>query len=208
MLSSKPGDVLEFWFGTAREGGAALEQGFKRWFSSSSDFDTEIENRYGALVEKALAGGLRSWETDVSSRLALIILLDQFPRNIFRSSPRAFAGDARALALAQRTLASPQEFKVLHPVEKMFLLMPFQHVEEIDLQEEGVALFRQLEETASDQAQDNLETLLHGAREFAELHRDIIRRFGRFPHRNAVLGRENTAEEQAWLDDDAPRFGQ
>ena len=204
MSSSKPGDILEFWFGAACEGGAALEQAFKRWFSSGPEFDAEIENRFGDLVKKALEGGLQSWETDVSARLALIILLDQFPRNIYRGSPQAFSGDARALSLAQRTLADTAEFDALHPVEKMFLLMPYQHVEDTDLQEKGVAAYRELEV----QAPDYLRKLLSGAREFAEVHRDIVRRFGRFPHRNAVLDRQNTPEEQAWLEDDAPRFGQ
>src|SRR5690606_5793018 len=133
----------------------------------------------------ALAGGLVDWEDDVRTRLALILVLDQFPRNVFRRTAKAFAGDERANALAKRTVASG-EIEALSPVERFFLLMPYQHDENPATQEEGV---RRFEELAALPVSAPLQEMLRSGLGYARRHCDIIARFGRFPYRNAALGR-------------------
>ncbi|HEX7031192.1 MAG TPA: DUF924 family protein [Gammaproteobacteria bacterium] len=205
---SSPCDVLDFWFGgVSRSDGddaAGSENPFQRWFGGADAFDAEIRERFGALIDTALEGGLADWEDDVPSRLALILLLDQFPRNVFRRTARAFAGDERALGLARRTVANGEDER-LAPAERFFLLMPYQHAEDRDTQAEGVRLF---EELAALAVPGPLKKMLASGLEYARKHCDIIARFGRFPYRNAVLGRETTAEEEKWLTESGERFGQ
>ncbi|MBW3568031.1 MAG: DUF924 domain-containing protein [Proteobacteria bacterium] len=198
-------DVLEFWFGDAAGGDeAALQDAFSRWFGGGDAFDTEIEERFGVHIETALSGGLVDWESDVRSRLALVILLDQFPRNVFRRTAKAFAGDDRAIQLARDAVREGLDEKLL-PVEQVFLLMPYQHAEDISLQEEGVRLFRLL---ADGTEPHSVKKLLQSSFKYAQKHCDIIARFGRFPYRNAVLGRRSTPDEERWLQDSGERFGQ
>ena len=170
-----PEIVLAFW----REAGPA------RWFHKDSAFDSEIEKRFLNLFEAAASGRLTAWEGTAEAALALVLVLDQFPRNMFRGTARAFAGDELARAVADRALARGFDQQV--PAgERIFFYMPFEHSENLADQERAVALLR---------ATGNADLM-----KWAELHADIIRRFGRFPHRNAVLGRTSTAEEQAFLD--------
>ena len=198
-------DVLDFWFGDAAGGDeSALQDAFSRWFGGGNAFDAEIEERFGAHIETALSGGLVDWESDIRSRLALVILLDQFPRNVFRRTAKAFAGDDRALKLARDAVHDNQDERLL-PVERVFLLMPYQHAEDISVQEEGVRLFRSLSDNAE---RDDVKKLLQSSFQYAQKHRDIIARFGRFPYRNAVLGRRSTPGEERWLQDSGERFGQ
>lgn len=196
-------EVLAFWFDGVDDvvgpGDAA-----RRWFGGDAGFDTEIRERFGALVATALGGGLPEWEDDVRHRLALILVLDQFPRNIFRHSARAFAGDARALRLARRTVDAGEHRK-LGPAQRCFLLMPFQHAEDPATQDEGVRLFEQLLLEEGSQA---WRELLLSALDFARRHQAIIARFGRFPHRNDALERTMTADEARWLRESGERFGQ
>ena len=168
-------DVVAFW----------RDAGRGRWFRKNAAFDLEIARRFAAATEAAQAGALEEWRSEPQSALALILLLDQFPRNIWRGSPRAFAGDARAAARAEDAIA--RRFDRLAPAAlRAFFYMPFMHSERLADQERCVALF-----TASAPGGGNLR--------FAREHRDIIRRFGRFPHRNAVLGRRSTAAEIDFL---------
>lgn len=198
-------DVLDFWFVDAASGDeAALQDAFSRWFGGGAAFDAEIEERFGAHIETALSGGLTDWETGIRSRLALVILLDQFPRNVFRRTAKAFAGDDRALKLARDAVHDNQDEKLL-PVERVFLLMPYQHAEDLAVQEEGVRLFRTL---ANNAERDGVKKLLQNSFQYARKHRDIIARFGRFPYRNAVLGRRPTPDEERWLQESGERFGQ
>ncbi|MDX1443149.1 MAG: DUF924 family protein [Gammaproteobacteria bacterium] len=207
-MNTTPAAVIEYWIGDVLRDVAFLDSAFKRWFNGGDAVDTEIRERFGAAVEIALEGGLREWEDTIRDSLALVILLDQFPRNIHRSTPRAFAGDDRALAIAQRWQDS-RDFTALDYPEQVFLLMPYQHVEEIDTQEEGVRRFRALEDEACQTgAPCAVVKWLAATREYAELHRDIIARFGRFPHRNRILERESTAEETAWMEEGGQNFGQ
>lgn len=184
-----PEAVLDFWFGT--DGQARAE-----WFRKDDAFDRLIAGRFGALVERALAGELRDWEAQPASALALILLLDQFTRNIFRGTPRAFAGDALALAAARALVASSGD-AALPPLGRSFVYLPFEHAEDLAAQHEAVRLFSALEASAP-QAKGMLE--------YALRHRDIVARFGRFPHRNAILGRESTPEEIAFLREPGSSF--
>ncbi|MFN3655807.1 MAG: DUF924 family protein [Pseudolabrys sp.] len=171
----KPSEVVTFW----REAGPA------RWFSKDTAFDEEIRTRFLATYEAAADGRLRDWEANAEGALALLILLDQFPRNMFRGQARAFDADSLARAIAAGALVRGFDAQVA-PNMRSFFYLPFEHSEDMADQERCIALYK-----ASGDA-DGLK--------WAELHADIIRRFGRFPHRNAALGRPTTAEEQAFLD--------
>jgi uncharacterized protein (DUF924 family) len=193
-LDPRAAEVLDFWFGTP----GTAEHGRARdlWFTKRAGTDALIRTRFGALIEAALRGDCDAWIDSGSQRgaLALIVVLDQFTRNAFRDTPRAFAGDAKALRLAAELVASGQDRKLsLH--ERWFAYLPFEHAESLALQDRSVALFEQL-------AQDGLAEPL----DWAVRHRDVIARFGRFPHRNALLGRPSTAEENAFLTQPGARF--
>lgn len=170
-------DVLAFW----------RAAGEKKWFAKDDAFDAEIKARFLNTYEAASAGQLSDWEATPESALALTIVLDQFPRNMFRHDARAFAADATARSVADRALARSFDRRVAAD-ERLFFYLPFEHSETMADQERCCALVKTL---------GNAD-LLH----WAELHADIIRRFGRFPHRNAVLGRMTTPEEKAYLDND------
>ena len=169
-----PHDVVAFW----------REAGPKRWFNKDPAFDEEIRRRFLATHEAAAAGKLRGWEDNAQGALALLILLDQFPRNMFRGDARTFATDPLARAVAAAALV--KGFDSQFPDLRSFFYLPFEHSEDLADQERALALYR----AACDD--DDLK--------WAQTHADIIRRFGRFPHRNAVLGRSTTPEEQAFLD--------
>jgi len=186
--------VLDFWFGA--EGSPESGKSRPEWFRKDPAFDDSIRQRLGAQVEAALAGGLRDWDSHAASALARILLLDQFTRNIFRDTPRAFAGDALALAAARAMVAARQD-ATLPPLQRSFIYLPFEHAEDLAAQDESVRLFAQLA-AAAPELQQTLD--------YAHRHRDVIARFGRFPHRNKVLGRESTAEEIAFLQQPGSRF--
>jgi uncharacterized protein (DUF924 family) len=179
--------VLRFWFGSGRRD--------KRWFKSSAAFDREIGVRFLALHEEAAAGVLAHWERAPAECLALIVLLDQFPRNMFRGTAGAFATDPLALVAAMRAVADGFEGG-MPPLERMFVYLPFQHAESLPEQEKACELTRSL--VAFPETAD--------AYRYAKRHRDIIARFGRFPHRNAVLGRVSTPEETKFLQEPGSSF--
>jgi uncharacterized protein (DUF924 family) len=177
-------DVLLFWFGPA----ATRGQRDARWFRKDDAFDRECRERFLPLHERAAAGALYRWENEAQGSLALILLLDQFPRNMFRGTPRAFATDSLALEAARRAVA--QRFdKDMLPVERMFLYLPFEHSENLADQVLACELTKPLE--AFPETED--------AYRYALAHRRIIERFGRFPHRNAILARDSTSEETEFL---------
>jgi uncharacterized protein (DUF924 family) len=175
-------EVLDFWFGTPP--GAVKRE----WFVKDAAFDETIRARFGVLVEQALARPL-GWCGTPQERLAEIVVLDQFPRNLFRGQARAFAGDARACALAL-ALIDDGGYLQLHRVQRWFAVLPLEHAEDLALQQRSVALFEAL---AAEDAS------LEGAADYARRHRDVIARFGRFPHRNAALGRVSTDDEKVYL---------
>lgn len=182
-------DVLDFWFLPA----AAPDHGRFRpeWFRKDAAFDAEIGRRCADLVAQAVAGGLQQWETTAAGALARILLLDQFPRNLYRGSAQAFAGDPAALALAERLVADGQD-KNLPPIQHLFVFLPFEHSESQLDQERSVALFAGLRREAQSPTFDSVY-------DYAVRHRAIVERFGRFPHRNQALGRASTPEEIEFL---------
>jgi uncharacterized protein (DUF924 family) len=185
-------EVLDFWFLPAGSQGHGEQRGV--WFRKDAQFDAAIRTRFGALIEQAVAGGLRDWDdAGAEGRLARILLLDQFTRNVWRDTPQAFGGDALALAAAQEMLDAGDDL-TLAPLARAFAYLPFEHAEDLALQQQSVALFEQLNVRFG-----ALAPTLAGMRDYAIRHRDVIARFGRFPHRNAILGRSSTPEEQAYL---------
>jgi len=197
-----PDDVLDFWLGDGVALGWPSQNLKERWFGGSATLDLEIRTRFGAVVRLAVQGGLQDWEPPLHSRLALVILLDQFTRNVFRATGQAFDGDERARQLTLQTLAL-QEDRQLPWVGRVFLYMPLMHAEDSALQSKSVACFSQLMADAP----ATLKPQLQGNLDFALAHQSMIARFGRFPYRNAALGRISTAEEKDFLLTGS-RFGQ
>lgn len=187
-----PAEILAFWFS---------ERARPLWFKRDAAFDEAIRARFAAAVEAAIAGRLGGWEREPESCLALLILLDQFPRNLHRGSPRAFAGDTAARAVARRAIARGLDRRV--PADRrLFFYLPFEHSEDPADQRQAVALFRRLAETETGAAREQaLEQLV-----WAERHAAVIERFGRFPHRNAILGRDSTPEELEFLKEPGSSF--
>jgi uncharacterized protein (DUF924 family) len=178
-------DVLDFWF--EGDPDAFREE---RWFGTSDTFDAECRDRFGLTARAALDGALDAWTYSPEGSLALVLALDQFPRNIHRGSHLAFAGDAHARRVADGAVRGGAD-RFLTPVQRIFLYLPFEHSEDMQDQDHSVALFDALALEAPHLAE---------CRKAAQRHRGAIRRFGRFPHRNAALGRTTTPEEAAWMD--------
>jgi uncharacterized protein (DUF924 family) len=195
-------DVLRFWFEDGLEQGWPSSNMSALWFRANRGTDAEIEERFGTFVEAALWSELVDWEGRARSRLALIILLDQFTRNIYRGTARAFAGDHRAQTLVQEGLALSMD-EELPWVGRVFFYMPLMHAEDEDLQDRAVACYQRLHDAAPPEIAEKVK----GNIKFAKEHQEIIQRFGRFPHRNRVLERESTEEELAFLEN-ASSYGQ
>jgi uncharacterized protein (DUF924 family) len=195
--------VLDFWFSAAELDAPQIDSRMERWFGGGSQIDAQIRDEFGELVRRGLAGRLEAWADTAEGRLALIILLDQFCRNIYRGTSKAFVGDRRALKLCVEG-SIRGDYKALSPIQRVFFFMPLQHSEALNVQEKSVRIFNALAEGVSDTLRETFLTFAH----FAELHRDIVARFGRFPHRNRHLGRRNTTEEEQFLATEAPSFGQ
>ena len=186
--------VLDFWFASKGE----LEHGAVRdlWFRKSDETDQQIAERFGPLIEQALRGELEAWATEPQTALAQIVLLDQFTRNSFRDTARAFAGDKRALAAAIAMVGARHD-EALLPVQRVFVYLPFEHAEGMVMQEEALRLFTRLAASAPE---------LRNMLDYAQRHHDVVKRFGRFPHRNVILGRHSTAEEIEFLKQPGSRF--
>ena len=190
---TKPREILLFWFADADIEAVPAEQR-SLWFKKDATFDRAVSDRFTAEIELALAGGLEAWCETPAGRLALIILLDQFPRNVFRDTPRAFAGDP----LAQKVVADgllQGDDQALPFYGRAFHYMPLMHAEERGAQARSVASFARLAQDADAQHREQA-AIFH---DFARQHQVIVDRFGRFPHRNAILGRPSTDEEKAFL---------
>lgn len=186
--------VLEFWLGAPVPTDASALTRQPLWFTKSDALDQEIRSRFGDWVRDARAGRLDGWAETAHGRLALVVLLDQFSRNAWRGQPESFAGDAQALALA---LAAQDNghWEAVAPLARFFLALPLEHAEDPALQARSVALFQQLVAQATPETQP----VLAGALDYAQQHQDVVARFGRFPHRNAVLGRASTEQEKTYL---------
>jgi uncharacterized protein (DUF924 family) len=184
-------ELHNYWFGELDENGLCVSDRNSLWFGADSATDAACRERFGASLAQARAGKLDGWAQTDRGLVALVVLLDQFSRNIYRGTAQAFAGDPQALALAQRTIAAGHHLR-LPVIHRVFLYLPLEHREDAALQELCVTLFEDLARL-TDHPQFASFT------RYAAAHRDVITRFGRFPHRNAVLGRESSAAELAYL---------
>jgi len=200
----QPQEVLEYWFDDAAKIKAdELKDYFQRWFQGSKELDKEICTRFGKAVKQAAGDELALWENTTEGKLALIILLDQFTRNVFRGTGKAFAYDAKALRFCQKLIESGVD-KDLSWAERGFAYMPMQHAEDRIIQQQGVEAYMGLVDDTADELKKVVTGFLLSARE----HKTIIDKFGRFPHRNKVLDRESTDEELIYLATGAKSFGQ
>ena len=201
-MSEGPDEILRFWFGDATAGPekATLRSGL--WFGSSDKTDAEIKERFGERIEAARRGELHRWRNSAKGSLGLIILLDQFSRNVYRGSADAFSGDALARTVVAEVVEPGKdvELPLLH---RSFLYLPFEHSESMEDQNRSVELFARLEA----EAPEPWKSYFAGSSSYAKGHREIIARFGRFPYRNQVLGRADTPAERRYLRT-ADRFGQ
>jgi uncharacterized protein (DUF924 family) len=192
-VPSRAGEVLDFWFG--REGDPEYGQFRNEWFRKDPDFDARVTARFADLYEEAAVGNLDGWRDDAASCLALVIVLDQFPRNMFRGDGRTHAEDERALGASKYAVEHALD-RELPAFQRMFLYMPFMHSENTDDQRRSVELFERL---AGEVGAPDVVS-------YAVAHRDIVEQFGRFPHRNEILGRETTPEEAVFLTKEGSSF--
>jgi uncharacterized protein (DUF924 family) len=195
-------EVLFYWFGELEEGFPATPKE-RLWWQGSEEQDRDIERLFGAQVRSALRGELMDWKKTPRGRLALVLLLDQFTRNIYRGTADAFSGDSLALELVKESL-SLQHDLALEASERCFFYMPLEHSESLEDQNTCISRLEGLLAEVPKQHRHRIDNAL----DFAVQHRDIIQAFGRFPHRNDVLGRESTEEELAYLNQSHARWGQ
>jgi len=186
-------EVLDFWFGAPGSEDHGRQR--KEWFVKDAAFDAQIRERFAALHGRAHAGELKHWDASPEGLLALIVVLDQFSRNMYRDTPQSFASDAQALAAARKMVERGWDMD-LPPVLRSFVYLPYEHSENLVTQDEALRLFQRVLE----------DPALADLPEWARKHREVVRRFGRFPHRNAILGRESTPEEEEFLREPGSRF--
>lgn len=187
-------NILEFWFGTGMDDAVTAQIQRKLWWSKDPAVDTAMRERFASLINAAANGNHDDWAVTPRGQLALILLFDQFPRNIHRDTPQAFAFDARALELAQNLIAAGDD-RTLRRIERVFCYLPLEHAESFEMQNRSVDLFTALAAETPEHERDTFS----GYVDYAKRHRDIIARFGRFPHRNHILGRRSTPEETEFL---------
>lgn len=195
--------IIGFWFKEQELSAPQVDGRMDIWFGEDPLFDEEIAREFANDVEDASAGKLDHWARKPRGRLALILLLDQFRRNIYRGKPEAFEKDKAALKLCVEGAMQKKDMG-LSPIERVFFYMPLQHAESRKVQQKSVEIYNKLAEVVSPTYRETFETVV----QFAELHADIIDQFGRFPHRNAILKRKNSPQEDEYLAGDAPSFGQ
>lgn len=197
-------DVLMYWFGALEGPEDRDKEAARKWFQSTAQDDAEMRERFRDVHEKASRGELDAWTETPRGRLALVVLLDQFSRNMWRGTPKAFAQDARAYRLACEGVARGDD-QQLWPIERVFLYMPYEHQESPEAQGACLGLMQALVDDTSASA---LQEVMRGYLRHAHHHHEIIERFGRYPHRNEILGRESTDEEVTYLTEGGARFGQ
>ncbi|HEY9887433.1 MAG TPA: DUF924 family protein [Candidatus Obscuribacterales bacterium] len=188
--------ILEFWFDDPAGSASEYGQQRKLWFQKDPALDQQIRDRFLTVYEQARHGTYDHWLAAPKTALALTVLLDQFPRNMFRDTPRSFEADAQALSGAQAAIAQGHD-QALLPVERMFFYLPFEHSEHLGHQHQAVAFFEALVQ---------VDSTLQSTLEYAYRHRDVVAQFGRFPHRNAILGRPSTPAETRFLQTPGSRF--
>jgi uncharacterized protein (DUF924 family) len=193
--------LLGFWFGSATDDADVAASQAKLWWQHDPATDAEVRRRFEGLAELAATGCLDGWTQTPRGRLALVLLHDQVPRNVWRGTPRAFATDALARSMARPAYDSIEENE-LRPIQRVFLYLPLEHAEDLALQDEAVHRMRALASGVPTGWRDAFDLFV----DYAERHRDVIARFGRFPHRNAILGRATTVEEAAFLEQPGSSF--
>lgn len=198
-----PQQIIDYWFAGCEDDAAALKKRGSFWYGADPATDEVMRRLFSAVHARAALGELQDWAETAGGRLALILLLDQFSRNLYRGKPQAFSQDEQAqrLCLAGMNLGHDAE---LHPVHRSFFYMPLEHAEERELQEKSVASYQQMAAQAAPAFQAYFEDALKWARE----HASVVQRFGRFPHRNRVLGRQGTEEEDNYLESGGSSYGQ
>lgn len=194
-------ELLNWWFGESTAANEIAKQKQGLWFGYKPEQDAEARARFGDLTDQALDGGLGDWAESPHGWLALVLLLDQLPRMIYRGTPQAFAGDERALQLVRKGMAHGGDV-LLAPIQRVFIYLVLEHAENLQVQEQAVAQFQMLHGLVTPDEQPLFADFLN----FAERHRDVIARFGRFPHRNDVLGRATTETEATFLAAPGSRF--
>ena len=194
---TKPAEVLQFWFGSDALNAPVAPSYRKRWFGGDEMFDRQIEEAFGPLVESALAGALQEWRQTLAGELALVLVCDQFTRNIYRGTRRAFAGDPLAAEIALAVIERGDDTR-LGLYQRAFLGMPLEHGESVEMQALSLDYFDRLRRSHLDGAEG--ASAAENFYRYAASHQQVIEAFGRYPHRNAVLGRESTPAEQHWLD--------
>ena len=209
MSERRAQDVLQYWFGANPTAPDQIGARLRLWFGGDEPTeirdlrDESIAERFGPLIQRAAAAELDAWAGSPHRLLALILLLDQFPRNVYRGTAQAFAQDAKALDLVRNGLQCGAD-ATLKPIQRLFFYLPLEHTESEDVQNESVAAFRRLLEEVPDEQRPLFQRCLQAAQD----HQRIVERFGRFPHRNAALGRTSSEAELAFLHDEGVRFGQ
>ena len=200
-MTAQPENVLDFWFGASGSAAEIAGRQRKLWFGKSPTDDLAVIENFAATLPAAAAGKLNHWTATPRGRLALVIVLDQFPHHVHRDRPQAFATDPQALAQSLAALAAGED-RQLAPIERVFLYLPLEHAESLDLQERSVSLYEKL----AHEAATGERALFDGFLDYARRHRDVVARFGRFPHRNAILGRPSTPDEVEFLKQPGSRF--
>ena len=200
-MTAQPESVLDFWFGPSGSTAEIAGRQRKLWFGKAPANDLAVIERFAATLPAATAGNLNHWTATPRGRLALVIVLDQFPHHIYRDKPEAFATDPQALALSLEALTAGED-QQLTPIERVFLYLPLEHTESTAVQEQSVLLFERLAQEAAAEERALFDDFLNYARQ----HRDVVARFGRFPHRNAILGRPSTPDELEFLKQPGSRF--
>jgi uncharacterized protein (DUF924 family) len=192
-------ELLQFWFGEEFEKDPFRNSSY--WFEKNPAFDLEIKTRFEREIDAAMEGQLEDWKRDAKGRLAFIILLDQFSRNIYRGTPRMFSQDAVALEVTLEGIRIGAD-RLLHPIQRTFFYLPFVHSEDLKMQEKALEIYSQLLK----EADEKFKKALSEKYQYAARHQEIIRRFGRFPHRNTILGRPSTADEIEFLKEPGSSF--
>ena len=203
MSSETIDAIVAFWLDASLDGPEAALARRDWWYDGGASVDEEIQSRFGALVPPARKGLLLDWQATPNGALGLILLLDQFTRNIYRGTPDAYSGDALAYEIMNRAIDRNLD-RALHPVARIWLYHPFHHAEQLEEQDKGIALLNGLLQSAPSLWHPYIQRSIKGWNR----HRDVVARFGRFPHRNKVLGRQSTEEEHAFLAADGETFGQ
>jgi uncharacterized protein (DUF924 family) len=200
-MAIDPESVLAFWFGPTGSATEVAGRQGRLWFGKSPDNDRAVAERFSDTLLAATAGRLDHWAAAPRGRLALVIVLDQFPHHIHRDRPQAFATDPQALAQSLAALDAGED-RQLAPIERVFLYLPLEHAESLDMQERAVSLYENLAQEAASGERALFDNFL----DYAIRHRDVVARFGRFPHRNAILGRPSTPDELEFLKQPGSRF--